>query len=194
MGRQTEGSDRGLTPSSQDHHGSTDASGNDDGPRDLRHAARLLAREPGYAAVALLGIALGIGATTTLFSVVYGVLLKPLPWPEPERLVRLVLSYSVVQRTREIGVRTALGATTGDIVSLVMRSGLTIVAAGVAGGIAAGALLVQSLSKILYGVRPFDPLTFVIVPAFLVLAAAVAYAAPARRAARIDPLRALRTD
>jgi ABC-type antimicrobial peptide transport system permease subunit len=105
-----------------------------------------------------------------------------------------VLSYSVAQRTREIGVRTALGARTGDIVSLVVRSGLTIVAAGVAGGLATGALLVQSLSKILYGVRPFDPLTFALVPVFLILAAAVACAAPARRAARIDPLRALRTD
>ena len=103
-----------------------------------------------------------------------------------------VLSYSVAQRTREIGVRTALGARTGDIVSLVVRSGLTIVFAGLAGGIAAAALLVQSLSKILYGVRPFDPVTFAIVPLFLVLAAAVACAAPARRAARIDPLRALR--
>ena len=57
--------------------------------QDLRHAARLMRREPGYAAIAVLAIALGIGATTTLFSVTYGVLLKPLPWPEPERLVRL---------------------------------------------------------------------------------------------------------
>ena len=57
--------------------------------QDLRHAARLLRREPGYAAIAMLAIALGIGATTTLFSVTYGVLLKPLPWPEPDRLVRL---------------------------------------------------------------------------------------------------------
>ena len=57
--------------------------------QDLRHAGRLLRREPGYAAIAVLAIALGIGATTTLFSVTYGVLLKPLPWPEPERLVRL---------------------------------------------------------------------------------------------------------
>ena len=57
--------------------------------QDLRHAARLLRREPGYAAIAVLAIALGIGATTTLFSVTYGVLLKPLPWPEPDRLVRL---------------------------------------------------------------------------------------------------------
>jgi putative ABC transport system permease protein len=105
-----------------------------------------------------------------------------------------VLSYSVAQRTREIGVRTALGARPGDIVSLVVRSGLTVVTAGIAGGLAAGALLVQSLSKILYGVRPFDPLTFAVVPVFLVLAAALACAAPARRAARIDPLRALRTE
>ena len=105
-----------------------------------------------------------------------------------------VLSYSVAQRTREIGVRTALGARTGDIVSLVVRSGLTIVFTGLAGGLAAAALLVQSLSKILYGIRPFDPVTFAIVPLFLLLAAAVACVAPARRAARIDPLRALRGD
>ena len=105
-----------------------------------------------------------------------------------------VLSYSVAQRTREIGVRTALGARTADVVALVLRSGLAIVATGLAGGLAAAGLLVQSLSKILYGVRPFDPVTFAIVPLFLVLAAAVACVAPARRAARIDPLRALRGD
>ncbi len=57
--------------------------------QDLRHAFRILNRERGYAAVAILAIALGIGATTTLFSVTYGVLLKPLPWPQPDRLVRL---------------------------------------------------------------------------------------------------------
>ena len=57
--------------------------------KDFRHAARLLRREPGYTAVAVLAIALGIAATTTLFSVTYGVLLKPLPWPEPDRLVRV---------------------------------------------------------------------------------------------------------
>ena len=56
---------------------------------DLGHAIRVLRREPGYSAVALLAIALGVGATTTLFSVTYGVLLKPLPWREPNRLVRL---------------------------------------------------------------------------------------------------------
>src|SRR5687767_5525889 len=57
--------------------------------QDLRHTFRVLRREPGYTLVALLAIALGVGATTTLFSVTYGVLLKPLPWPDPDRLVRL---------------------------------------------------------------------------------------------------------
>ena len=89
-----------------------------------------------------------------------------------------VLSYSVAQRAREIGVRTALGATTADVVTLVLRSGLAIVAAGLAGGLAAAGLLVQSLSNILYGVGPFDPVTFAIVPLFLVLAATVACVAP----------------
>ena len=55
----------------------------------LLHTFRVLRREPGYAVAAVLAIALGIGATTTLFSVAYGVLLKPLPWPDPDRLVRL---------------------------------------------------------------------------------------------------------
>lgn len=57
--------------------------------QDVRYAFRLLRREPGHAAVAVLTMALGIGVTTTLFSIAYGVLLKPLPWPEPDRLVRL---------------------------------------------------------------------------------------------------------
>ena len=105
-----------------------------------------------------------------------------------------VLSYSVAQRSREIGVRTALGAQTVDIVALVLRSGMAITAAGLAGGLAAAALLVESLSKILYGVGPFDPVTFIVVPLVLALAAALACVGPARRAARIDPIRALRSD
>jgi putative ABC transport system permease protein len=105
-----------------------------------------------------------------------------------------VLSYSVAQRSREIGVRTALGAQTADIVALVLRSAMTITAAGLACGLAAAALLVQSLSKILYGVGPFDPATFIVVPLVLALAAALACVGPARRAASIDPIRALRLD
>jgi putative ABC transport system permease protein len=105
-----------------------------------------------------------------------------------------VVSYSVAQRSREIGVRTALGAQTADVVALVLRSGMTITASGLIAGLVAAALLVESLSKILYGVGPFDPATFMVVPLVLALAAALACVGPARRAARIDPIRALRRD
>ncbi len=103
-----------------------------------------------------------------------------------------VLSYTVAQRTREIGIRTALGAQTVDVIALVLRSGVAITAAGLAAGLAAAALLARSLSAILYGVSPFDPMTFIVVPVVLACAAGLACFAPARRAARIDPLRALR--
>jgi hypothetical protein len=105
-----------------------------------------------------------------------------------------VLSYSVAQRSREIGVRTALGAQTRDVVALVLRSGMAITGAGLAAGLAVAALLVTTLSKVLYGVSPYDPLTFAAVPVVLASAAAAACIAPARRVARIDPIRALRAD
>jgi putative ABC transport system permease protein len=105
-----------------------------------------------------------------------------------------VLSYSVAQRSREIGIRTALGARTTDVLSLVLRSGMTITAAGLVAGVAAATLLAQSLSKILHGVNPFDPATFIVAPVVIALAAGLACLVPARRAARIDPLRALRPD
>ena len=105
-----------------------------------------------------------------------------------------VLSYSVGQRTREIGVRTALGAQTADIVGLVLRSGVAITATGLAVGLGAAAVLVRLLSNILYGVDPFDRTTFVIVPLVLTLAAGLACIVPARRAANIEPIRALRPE
>jgi predicted permease len=105
-----------------------------------------------------------------------------------------VLAYTVAQRSREIGVRTALGARTVDIVLMVLRSGMAITGIGLAAGVAAAALLVESLAKILYGVGPFDPITFASVPLVLAVAAALACVEPARRAARIDPIRALRPE
>jgi putative ABC transport system permease protein len=104
-----------------------------------------------------------------------------------------VLSYSVAQRTREIGVRAALGARPGDIVRLVVRQGLLVTIGGVAAGLAAAAFLVRFLATLLYGVTASDPLSFVIVPAAVLLVAASACYLPARRAARVDPLRALRS-
>jgi predicted permease len=103
-----------------------------------------------------------------------------------------VLSFTVAQRTREIGVRTALGAGPRDIVRLVLGQGSLIVVAGLAVGLVTAFFAAESLSKLLYGVSSRDPVTFIAAPAIIVLIAAVACFVPARRAAQIDPLTALR--
>jgi ABC-type antimicrobial peptide transport system permease subunit len=104
-----------------------------------------------------------------------------------------VLSFSVAQRTREIGVRTALGAQARDIVALVLRQALWIVGMGVPVGLAVALAGVRLLSTFLYRVSPYDPLTFVVVPLLIVAAAVIACLVPARRAANVDPLTALRS-
>jgi putative ABC transport system permease protein len=103
-----------------------------------------------------------------------------------------VLSYSVAQRTREIGVRMALGARPRDIVRLVLRQGLVMTLGGVAAGLASSFVLVGSLSAFLYGVTAYDVASFVAVPTVLTVVAGVACIMPAHRAARVDPLRVLR--
>jgi len=103
-----------------------------------------------------------------------------------------VLSFSVAQRTREIGVRSALGAQARDIVALVLRQALWIIGIGVLFGLAAAMAAVRLLSAFLYGISPHDALTFVAVPIVIVAVAAVACLVPARRAAKVDPLTALR--
>jgi ABC-type antimicrobial peptide transport system permease subunit len=105
-----------------------------------------------------------------------------------------VISNSVAQRTREIGVRMALGATPGEVQSLVFRQALAIVGAGlVAGGIAA-AMLTRFLSAALHGFSPHDPVSFIAAAVVLTTGAVVATYIPARRAVRVDPLDALRTE
>ena len=103
-----------------------------------------------------------------------------------------VISYSVAQRTHEIGVRVALGAQPGDVLQLVIHEGMLLTLAGLVIGIAVGLLATRVLSDMLYGVTTTDPLTFIGVPAFLLLVAFLACYIPARRATRIDPLVALR--
>jgi predicted lysophospholipase L1 biosynthesis ABC-type transport system permease subunit len=105
-----------------------------------------------------------------------------------------VLSYSVVRRTREIGVRAALGARPGDLLRLVIADGMRVVIIGIALGVAgavAGARLVEAL---LFGIAPFDPLTYVGVIATLAAASVVACYLPARRAAGVNPVVALRME
>jgi len=104
-----------------------------------------------------------------------------------------VLSYTVAQRTRELGVRTALGATPAEAARLVLRQCLAVTAAGIAGGLAIAFALRGSIAGLLFGVGPADPVTWLLAPALLLLIALGAGALPAWRAARLDPLRALRS-
>jgi ABC-type antimicrobial peptide transport system permease subunit len=103
-----------------------------------------------------------------------------------------VLSYSVAQRAREIGVRMALGAQSVDIVVLVVRQLAVMAIGGLAAGLALAFVAATSLSTFLYGVQPHDAFSFVVVPTALAGVIAVACIVPARRAARIDPLHALK--
>jgi putative ABC transport system permease protein len=104
------------------------------------------------------------------------------------------LAYTVQQRVREFGVRRALGATGGDVLTLVASSALRIIGIGAGVGLVLAALTSGLLSTMLYGVRPLDPLTIAGVLALLVITAAASIAAPAWRAARVDPVVALRTE
>ena len=103
-----------------------------------------------------------------------------------------LLSYTVAQRQGEVGIRMALGAQHGDILGLLVMQGMRLVAAGTVIGIAAAAGSSRILESVLYGVATDDRLTFVAAPLVLVAVALVACWLPARRAARVDPMQALR--
>lgn len=103
-----------------------------------------------------------------------------------------VLSYSVAQRTREIGVRLALGARPGQLRSAVMRQGLLLGAVGMVAGLAGALALGQVLQSLTFGVSPRDPLVFTLATLALTLVVAVAAYVPARRATRVEPSESLR--
>jgi predicted permease len=103
-----------------------------------------------------------------------------------------VISFGASQRTHEIGIRMALGAHQADVLTMVARRGLALAVAGVAVGACAALAVTRFLSTLLYGVKPTDPLTFIAVSATLISVALLACYIPARRAARVDPMVALR--
>jgi ABC-type antimicrobial peptide transport system permease subunit len=101
------------------------------------------------------------------------------------------MAHSVRQRTREIGTRVALGASASNIVWLVMREGVLVAGLGAVVGLAAGIATARSLSVLLYGTSPADPLTLAASAVVLFIVALLACYIPARRATRIDPVRTL---
>ena len=105
-----------------------------------------------------------------------------------------VVSYGVAQRTREFGLRMALGSTPGQLKALVIRSGIKTALIGLVAGMAGAAALASGLRALLYGVAPLDPAVMAGVAGLLVTVTLVANYIPARRATRIDPMQALRNE
>jgi ABC-type antimicrobial peptide transport system permease subunit len=105
-----------------------------------------------------------------------------------------VIAYIASQRTKEIGIRIALGAVTRDVTGLFLRQGLLLAGAGIVIGLVAAGFATRVMSTLLYGVRPLDPVTYVAVAGGLGFTALLASYLPAARAARVAPAEALRRD
>ena len=103
-----------------------------------------------------------------------------------------VLTYTVTQRTREIGIRTALGAQRPDVIGLVFRQGMKLTGLGILIGLAGAFVLTGLIRSLLFDVAPTDSLTFAVIPVMLAMVALLACWLPARRAAKVDPMEALR--
>jgi len=105
-----------------------------------------------------------------------------------------VMAYSVTQRTHEIGIRVALGAQPLDILRMTVGEGMILVIFGLVAGLIGAAMLTRLLQTMLYNVKPFDPITYSVIPALLASVALIACLVPARRATQVDPLVALREE
>ena len=189
--------------------------------KDVMFAGRQLRKSPGFALMAILTLAFGICATTAIFSIVEGVLLRPLPFPEQASLVTVgdkingaldygtrvpqvsalvatglygTHSFRVSQRTTEIGVRMALGATRRQVLTMVMRESFWVLVAGLAAGLPLTYFAMRPLKSMLYQLSPFDPASFAVAVAAMVTVAICSGLLPARRAARLEPMQALRSE
>ena len=105
-----------------------------------------------------------------------------------------VISYSVSQRSREIGIRLALGAQQAELRGMFVRHGLVLASIGVGIGLVAAGGLMRLMKSLLFGISPLDPLTYASVPLILAVATVLASYLPARRAAAVDPVEALRAE
>jgi len=105
-----------------------------------------------------------------------------------------VISYGISQRTREVGIRIALGAKGSEVQRMFLRQGLSIAAVGILAGTATAFALTRWMSSLLFGVRPFDPITYAAVSIILVLATGLASYLPSLRSTRVNPIDSLRAE
>ena len=167
--------------------------------RGIRYALRQLGRNPGFAIVAVTTIGLGIAATTAAYGTITVALARPIPVRETVIALFLgiiglygVTAYAASQRTREIGVRIALGATNFHIHRTVARTAITQLAMGLVLGAAGGTAVSRILPSQLAGASANAPTTVALVALMLVVAGLTACWIPAQRALKIDPAVALR--
>jgi hypothetical protein len=143
--------------------------------QDVRYGLRVLAKSSGSTAIAILTLALGIGAITTIFSVIDSVLLNPFPYKNADRLA-----------TPSIRLR--------DVLRMVLKSGLVLVTAGALAGVIMSLALTRLIASQIWGVSATDPWTFSVVVLVLFVAGLAACLLPARRATQVNPLIALHSE
>ena len=187
--------------------------------QDIRYGSRMLARSPGFTAVAVVTLALGIGANTLIFSVVNAAILHPLPFPDANRLVTLwatspTIGFSgpgtlsdpeYMEWRKQNRVFSEIAAFRGQPANLtgvgepvrltgvqVVRQGMLLAIGGITTGVAGAWVMTRFLSSLLFGVTATDPTTFALVTLLLAAVALVACLLPARRATKVDPVVALR--
>ena len=156
---------------------------------DIKHSLHMFIKNPGFTIAAVAALALGIGANTAIFTIFGAVALV---------LAAIgiygLMAYSVQQRTQEMGIRMALGADRAAIRKLVVWHGMRLAIVGVVLGITAAFGLTRLIASFLFGVKSWDPIVFVTVPVILSSVALLAVWLPATRAAKLDPMQALRVE